>query len=129
MCDPKRSPAEQGIFLHGGMNAEKNYVPFLLDGERVVKVVCELTVAGGLAIQVDETGVIRLKLESIPGPMLQIQSNRWERPEDLGPASFNGSGRLELGVRRHPWSYILVEPEYLDNVCDVLGIEKPEEPE
>ena len=67
------------------------------------------------------------EMKLIAGPLLRLQKNRWERPADIGAAWFDESGRLLVSLC-HPWRNKKVDPEYVANVCDVLGIEKPETP-
>ncbi len=56
--------------------------------------------------------------------LLRVQVNLWLRPEGIERAAWNLARFLEIG--RGDGACATVGELYLDNVCDVLGIEKPE---
>lgn len=64
---------------------------------------------------------------TIPGPLLRVQVNRWVRPDDIRDAYFDDPWCLVVVTGDDGKGAYTVGTLYLDNVCDVLGIEKPEE--
>lgn len=59
--------------------------------------------------------------------LLRVQVNLWVRPKGIEGASWNLAGLLEID--RGGGLFETVGELYLDNVCDALGIEKPDPPE
>lgn len=90
------------------------------EGERIADIVSEV-----MAGKRDAVTPVTVTV-TIPGPLLRIRVNRWVRADDVGQAWFDDD-LLVLGINGKCCEAIPVDSEYLANVCDVLGIEKPEE--